>query len=209
MASQATPRRSGSSPLTRGKRGHARPHPVGGGLIPAHAGKTPCPASSHSSRRAHPRSRGENGQAGGEATERRGSSPLTRGKHVEVGHGPEGHGLIPAHAGKTDRSHAGDLLAGAHPRSRGENRRSWRICSMILGSSPLTRGKLLGVQQSLDLAGLIPAHAGKTSAPPSPPGSAPAHPRSRGENAPGAPERSGADGSSPLTRGKRRGAGLT
>ena len=50
----------GSSPLTRGKlTPHGAP-PGTSGLIPAHAGKTPCPASSHSSRRAHPRSRGEN-----------------------------------------------------------------------------------------------------------------------------------------------------
>ena len=55
-----TARRSGSSPLTRGK-------PVGnqltwddGGLIPAHAGKTTHWVATHRVRAAHPRSRGEN-----------------------------------------------------------------------------------------------------------------------------------------------------
>ena len=71
------------------------------------------------------------------------------------------------------------------------------------GSSPLTRRKPRGRQRPRRLPGLIPAHAGKTCAPPSPPGSAPAHPRSRGEN--GGRHGSGdlQAGSSPLTRGKR------
>ena len=50
----------GSSPLTRGKRRPCwarRPRP---GLIPAHAGKTRRSTVSHSTPRAHPRSRGEN-----------------------------------------------------------------------------------------------------------------------------------------------------
>ena len=52
----------GSSPLTRGKR-HVRLL-VGpwGGLIPAHAGKTGSAAPDSGARRAHPRSRGENGR---------------------------------------------------------------------------------------------------------------------------------------------------
>ena len=52
---------TGSSPLTRGKR---RDHPASSrplGLIPAHAGKTGCSSGRGSRRRAHPRSRGENG----------------------------------------------------------------------------------------------------------------------------------------------------
>ena len=73
------------------------------------------------SRRAHPRSRGEN--AGGRVSRvgARGSSPLTRGKRRWPGLSRRGAGLIPAHAGKTliDLGHL--EVTGAHPRSRGEN----------------------------------------------------------------------------------------
>ena len=53
-------------------------------------------------------------------------------------------------------------------------------------------------------AGLIPAHAGKTTLPGSRAGRRRAHPRSRGENVSMAPLGSQGWGSSPLTRGKRR-----
>ena len=50
--------------------------------------------------------------------------------------------------------------------------------------------------------GLIPAHAGKTSAGRSRPGPRGAHPRSRGENSADPKNEAVAPGSSPLTRGK-------
>ena len=50
----------GSSPLTRGKRSEAILGQIAERLIPAHAGKTPSMVASIVSRRAHPRSRGEN-----------------------------------------------------------------------------------------------------------------------------------------------------
>ena len=73
----------------------------------------------------------------------------------------------------------------------------------VCGSSPLTRGKLLGLRADRDQVGLIPAHAGKTAprALAYPP--AAAHPRSRGENKLPKGRSSWASGSSPLTRGKR------
>ena len=73
---------------------------------------------------------------------------------------------------------------------------------MCMGSSPLTRGKP-GAGLELDLRPrLIPAHAGKTSSPPSwEPGRA-AHPRSRGENFLIVNVERKVGGSSPLTRGK-------
>ena len=71
-----------------------------------------------------------------------------------------------------------------------------------LGSSPLTRGKHTRREITRDEHGLIPAHAGKTSAAVSMVVISSAHPRSRGEN-----RRCGSwswswSGSSPLTRGK-------
>ena len=112
-----------------------------------------------------------------------GSSPLTRGKLNKLFQLCEIGGLIPAHAGKTQRSS--------------------RCPERAIGSSPLTRGKLREIAQLHEGGGLIPAHAGKTCLPRRRCISHGAHPRSSGENrCSGAGGRS-SSGSSPLTRGKR------
>ena len=72
------------------------------------------------------------------------------------------------------------------------------------GSSPLTRGKLRPAGRRPRRAGLIPAHAGKTSPPKSSSTASAAHPRSRGENRAWRTSTSKVRGSSPLTRGKPR-----
>ena len=132
-----------------------------------------------------------------------GSSPLTRGKRRELAGDDCRRRLIPAHAGKTPKPKNPCDPERAHPRSRGENGARFAGAPTVLGSSPLTRGKPHPDGHATVKCGLIPAHAGKTpQTTPSRP-SPPAHPRSRGENS-GA--RSGlirANGSSPLTRGKR------
>ena len=132
-----------------------------------------------------------------------GSSPLTRGKLPGKNDPRTGTGLIPAHAGKTDRYPRRHPRQPAHPRSRGEN--SW-VTSLRLrmpGSSPLTRGKPLEGLAGLLSGRLIPAHAGKTRVWEGRSRRGRAHPRSRGEN--GLWELIGFSdqGSSPLTRGKR------
>ena len=193
----------GSSPLTRGKLENGRTYRVVVGLIPAHAGKT-CRGRSWPRRpRAHPRSRGENMKKADAEALKQGSSPLTRGKPRRRSRPPPGRGLIPAHAGKTGRCARSWWCRWAHPRSRGENHRSWQTHSELPGSSPLTRGKpLRNLATALD-SGLIPAHAGKTTG--SAGRSAPqrAHPRSRGENVHTDENVAFGQGSSPLTRGKR------
>ena len=174
---------SGSSPLTRGKHRVLVYLGSGDGLIPAHAGKTSRLPWIRASRRAHPRSRGEN--------VRRCASGMTTSW------------LIPAHAGKTScrrstchpsaahpRSRGENLalrarlwsargsspltrgklsflakfrfVPVAHPRSRGENARAGARGHACEGSSPLTRGKLGNAQAHGRAGGLIPAHAGKT-----------------------------------------------
>ena len=70
----------GSSPLTRGKRARNRVRELVPRLIPAHAGKTYLAGISISVVTAHPRSRGENDEAGKPVAADDGSSPLTRGK---------------------------------------------------------------------------------------------------------------------------------
>ena len=72
----------------------------------------------------------------------------------------------------------------------------------MLGSSPLTRGKLAIYVDVIDDEGLIPAHAGKTPRANTPRPASWAHPRSRGENATVRLIRTVTAGSSPLTRGK-------
>ena len=72
-----------------------------------------------------------------------------------------------------------------------------------MGSSPLTRGKRHASVRFQVVAGLIPAHAGKTRGRCARSRTRPAHPRSRGENVGGGGGGWASVGSSPLTRGKR------
>ena len=154
------------------------------GLIPAHAGKTSMWTGQPSTRRAHPRSRGENDPGSTQPERLMGSSPLTRGKRSADDRHDLAGGLIPAHAGKTP----GDPRAGdacrAHPRSRGENRLARRREGGEAGSSPLTRGKPQMLRARAITEGLIPAHAGKTACVTDVTCARWAHPRSRGENRP-------------------------
>ena len=193
----------GSSPLTRGKRRPCwarRPRP---GLIPAHAGKTPCGLVEARTSAAHPRSRGENWRTGALTVWLWGSSPLTRGKPARPVVGASGWGLIPAHAGKTAFATRWSRASVAHPRSRGENMMQVKGDNGIEGSSPLTRGKLPVSGAWGRTGGLIPAHAGKTHHRSSASTESEAHPRSRGENRSRRSRARSALGSSPLTRGKQ------
>ena len=200
-----TPAARGSSPLTRGKL-HRRGGLKGlAGLIPAHAGKTHEVAEADKARWAHPRSRGENVDDLGFGFGCRGSSPLTRGKHVHRARAVLAHGLIPAHAGKTVGRSGQRFRHWAHPRSRGENAGNRRVRAVVGGSSPLTRGKHVITQATSEQTGLIPAHAGKTVYSLHMVLPFGAHPRSRGENSHTPEIVEAIPGSSPLTRGKHHG----
>ena len=154
---------------------------------------------------AHPRSRGENRSRAPSGPSRTGSSPLTRGKLDVVPEIAAVVRLIPAHAGKTAGLRGVRFRRPAHPRSRGENQAFDPTANGEDGSSPLTRGKPDRCDHRPRHRGLIPAHAGKTSLVIALSGCRRAHPRSRGENRSCAPSPPTASGSSPLTRGKRRG----
>ena len=154
----------GSSPLTRGKREMQMTDLEGTGLIPAHAGKTGRRQACRRRGWAHPRSRGENVGPAHRTVGHHGSSPLTRGKPPRRPPREVGAGLIPAHAGKTWAAARPALKTTAHPRSRGENAAITRAIRPRAGSSPLTRGKLERRGLFVVEGGLIPAHAGKTSA---------------------------------------------
>ena len=194
---------TGSSPLTRGKLSRRVCAPSEYRLIPAHAGKTRRTRPPSLTRRAHPRSRGENCLSSNPKRLCRGSSPLTRGKRKDFPRRIGGGRLIPAHAGKTWCESRCKRRRWAHPRSRGEN--GGRVAGLrgVRGSSPLTRGKPMrscGVTLSRRL---IPAHAGKTSGFRGRYPLGRAHPRSRGENSAKVASHFKVSGSSPLTRGKR------
>ena len=172
----------GPSPLTRGKHSLAAPNAPPGGLIPAHTGKTSGRSTSTGTPTAHPRSRGENSIPFITRIMDGGSSPLTRGKRLSCRRASWRGGLIPAHAGKTRKVRQDAPKRRAHPRSRGENVIVSVLADTKRGSSPLTRGKRPASAPTPTAAGLIPAHAGKTAAPPPPISTPTAHPRSRGEN---------------------------
>ena len=195
----------GSSPLTRGK--HLIGCQTSGTcrLIPAHAGKTDGLRVVQPRAWAHPRSRGENCASNVERKPSWGSSPLTRGKRRDRQIQEHPERLIPAHAGKTTAVSRTTTSLRAHPRSRGENVLPARGWASHPGSSPLTRGKHVLVFRVGGHPGLIPAHAGKTSATSRNSSNSSAHPRSRGENLIQAVPMSVPLGSSPLTRGKRAG----
>ena len=203
MSDQVSEVAVGSSPLTRGKLCTWLLRQRGPRLIPAHAGKTPPPATKRPPSTAHPRSRGENRASIEGLLRTNGSSPLTRGKltscfvMVILGR------LIPAHAGKTGLVVFRHPRGSAHPRSRGENSASLGAAMLAGGSSPLTRGKLLTHPSNALRSRLIPAHAGKTHRAAIPAAHDRAHPRSRGENRAMPVMITLLPGSSPLTRGKR------
>ena len=195
----------GSSPLTRGKLGGWQWYRDPRRLIPAHAGKTVLRALGAGACAAHPRSRGENTRFLKVALFQAGSSPLTRGKRLSRLRGRSRAGLIPAHAGKTAKVARKASRERAHPRSRGENVYSEIRTILGEGSSPLTRGKHFLCEAHGHLCRLIPAHAGKTKNLTGFTDSRRAHPRSRGENVEDARAGDLVCGSSPLTRGKRKG----
>ena len=143
------PASTGSSPLTRGKLQIL----TGGAsirrLIPAHAGKTTSTTMIGTNPAAHPRSRGENPPAVAWKVWSGGSSPLTRGKPDVAGVMSHPERLIPAHAGKTSTDSTHSVLSSAHPRSRGENSTTVIPGVANFGSSPLTRGKHLVIDEAV------------------------------------------------------------
>ena len=138
------------------------------------------------------------------AASRRASSPLTRGKLRTQDRRTDHIRLIPAHAGKTVIATFVRCMTGAHPHSRREYVADDPMWCLVMGSSPLTRGKLIHHRHDGLRARLIPAHTGKTPTRARIATRRWAHPRSRGENSTTPGRRLAETGSSPLTRGKHR-----
>ena len=133
---------AGSSPLTRGLRGHRWRHVLGRRIIPAHAGFTGVFPTHTRSIPDHPRSRGVYAQVNG------------------IGHADPW--IIPAHAGFTRQTGGTTPTRPDHPRSRGVYLSTNRSGMGREGSSPLTRGLHGLLHHCVGSRRIIPAHAGFT-----------------------------------------------
>ena len=151
----------------------------------------------------HPRIRGEHEhrRSGGGSVE--GSSPHTRGAlRQEVGVDAQG-GIIPAYAGSTTSPPKATNKPPDHPRIRGEHYTAYWEADGRPGSSPHTRGARGETLVYVAARGIIPAYAGSTRIPASPPAARTDHPRIRGEHHQLPIADPPGDGSSPHTRGAR------
>ena len=194
----------GSSPLARGLPGDQPGRAHGRRIIPARAGFTPRRSARIRGRGDHPRSRGvyfivirpDSGPVG--------SSPLARGlPGRDLGCGVAVR-IIPARAGFTTASTSGTRSAWDHPRSRGVYRQCPGSAHSRQGSSPLARGLQRAIMNPTTRDGIIPARAGFTSGPTTPPAPPTDHPRSRGVYVTEVRPAPARFGSSPLARGLRR-----
>ena len=173
-------------------------------IIPARAGFTGPGSAAGARGQDHPRSRGVYSHTYPSTAGSGGSSPLARGLRFYRWAMREGLRIIPARAGFTVWSAWVKYFRPDHPRSRGVYQEIRAALFSALGSSPLARGLLRGVQRDLGPRGIIPARAGFTR------GRAPwaqdgrDHPRSRGVYRPRRHPRPGGGGSSPLARGLPR-----
>ena len=131
----------GPSPLARGKHILRRQSATNRGTIPARAGETTALAIGMPCLRDHPRSRGGNSPVAFPPCAIRGPSPLARGKRACRPCGCMVCGTIPARAGETGSLGVARPARRDHPRSRGGNTTSMPSSKVILGPSPLARGK--------------------------------------------------------------------
>ena len=152
----------GSSPLARGTPANGRLNSSGTRFIPACAGNSNKKRLRRPCLSVHPRLRGELIVHLLAEHLYAGSSPLTRGTHVEADRGRKRRRFIPAYAGNSERRVCGAPGSTVHPRLRGELRTQSLRSSWIAGSSPLTRGtQHLGNRLCSDCR-FIPAYAGNS-----------------------------------------------
>ena len=154
----------GSSPRMRGS---PKPRPSctrTRGIIPAHAGLTWSQPLQLRRPRDHPRACGAHCVIQKLLHFLKGSSPRMRGSHI-LRDGPDGLvGIIPAHAGLTRRKCLQGHRDGDHPRACGAHATCRPPLARLGGSSPRMRGSRRASQKRPRMAGIIPAHAGLTTA---------------------------------------------
>ncbi len=191
----------GPSPLARGAvRLHRRARP-GRRAIPAGAGSRPTRPPPTSSRRGHPRWRGEQLPEGATGTSELGPSPLARGAVVVGAVGRLAEGAIPAGAGSRSPSPGSWRTGRGHPRWRGEQFALPGRRSLARGPSPLARGAARLGRAGQRALGAIPAGAGSRRACARSPPRGRGHPRWRGEQPLYSSTLPQPAGPSPLARG--------
>ena len=116
-------------------------------------------------------------------------------------------GIIPAHAGNTQRRVFARLVAEDHPRTCGEHMLIAPTVSRLQGSSPHMRGTQAGAHGARRTHGIIPAHAGNTCHVRCPSDRIRDHPRTCGEHWINARRNPKIMGSSPHMRGTRHAQG--
>ena len=135
------------------------------GIIPAHAGLTryrECPSSGTGD---HPRACGAHSFPFPARCFHPGSSPRMRGSQQCQMSLLLRLGIIPAHAGLTPSYTHLLMPSGDHPRACGAHVVFHHIAHWIKGSSPRMRGSRSLYLRARRGSGIIPAHAGLTSAP--------------------------------------------
>ena len=151
----------------------------------------------------HPRIRGEHFPTPGGTGPCQGSSPHTRGALSDAWRHWPVSGIIPAYAGSTSTTSLSAVMAGDHPRIRGEHVFEQVNERVRAGSSPHTRGALSAPVHECDRGWIIPAYAGSTTGVRLSHGQRRDHPRIRGEHTAGSYAVGIPQGSSPHTRGAR------
>ena len=170
----------GSSPLARGLPGGQDLTIGAGRIIPARAGFTSAGLIGQDAGTDHPRSRGVY-QKTREVQERsEGSSPLARGLPRQLQTLQAIRRIIPARAGFTSAPDPSSSHPRDHPRSRGVYVHGRVHAVEDVGSSPLARGLHKVPASDRYIAGIIPARAGFTHGFPQRAGASGDHPRSRG-----------------------------
>ncbi len=195
----------GSSPPARG------PLPPGPNftksvwLIPACAGTTASILPTSTTKRAHPRLRGDHITSAMFQAGTGGSSPPARGppRHSRIKN--KIRGLIPACAGTTSSRQCFGRGGRAHPRLRGDHSALPGEIVSTVGSSPPARGPQRNRITRSQPSGLIPACAGTTWEASSLDSHVEAHPRLRGDHSQTLLFSLPVGGSSPPARGPPRG----
>ena len=172
------------------------------GITPAHAGKS-CPlvfAFRYS--RDHPRACGEKPPGRVVQGFPPGSPPRMRGKAEDAIANITRQGITPAHAGKRQTRASPAGVCWDHPRTCGEKNNAITGRVLDVGSPPHMRGKVSTELADIQIAGITPAHAGKSLRPYSQLYFRWDHPRTCGEKSGVRLMAAMAPGSPPHMRGK-------
>ena len=131
-------------------------------ITPARAGKTAGFTVWPGMHRDHPRSCGKDDWENLPIRRNGGSPPLVRERPLGPSILPVYRGITPARAGKTSATTSSICAGGDHPRSCGKDSSSATAIASAMGSPPLVRERHGRWRESMNVARITPARAGKT-----------------------------------------------